>query len=449
IFHLSFAYAIYSIYQNWAVYFSPQVLMVTVLFTFFSFRAVYLARRIHQQAIKLQRSKLALEHFAEELKSSNKNIERISYLDPVTGLYNFRYFRQRLAEELDRAGRYQSYLSLLIIDVDNFKSYNELFGHQKGDKVLSEIGKIIKNNTREVDVLARYIGDEFALALVDADADLAVLIANRIKKAVEEHRFPGEEEIPESKLTVSIGIAVYPENAQTMEGLIKKAENALHKVKLSRRNRIRVYSNIFEEIRSELGDSEKLIDTLQTLLVVINARDRYTYGHSERVMRYALALGRRLGLDSETLKQLKYGAFLHDIGKIEIDREILNKKEPLTDEEWELIKEHPRFGVSILESIRGLEDILDIVKYHHERYDGRGYPDGLQGEEIPLCARILAVADSFDAMTSNRPYRDALPKEVALKELERGKGLQFDPQVVEAFFDVVDEVEKEIEGLAG
>lgn len=415
--------------------------MVTCLFAVFALRAIIIGRKLRLQTTALTRSKEALESFAAGLKASNETLIELSNRDPVTGCYNFPYFRRLLNEEIERAKRYQTSLAVLIVDIDNFQAYNELFGHQRGDQVLLQLVDIIRQNLRDYDLCARFIGDDFILALMDTDVDVAKIVAARLSRAVAEHSFYGESELPSKSLTVSIGIAVYPDNAETCQDLINYAEDALRKAKLTRGNQIRVYSSIVEELRENLSDSESMIDTLQTLLMVVNARDRYTYGHSERVAKYAVAIGKEMGLAEEELQRLKYAAFLHDVGKIEIGREVLNKRENLTAQEWDLLQQHPMFGLSIIEPIRGLEGLLPIIRSHHERFDGLGYPDGLGGSEIPLLARILAVADSFDAMRSNRPYRAALSKEVAVTELIKGKGTQFDPEVVDTFLKIVDRVE--------
>lgn len=445
LFHLSFAGAFFHLHGDLSFYLDPRFLVVCLIYGTLLFRAARLTRKIREQVTSLRRSKLALEEFAKDLKNSQESMERLSHQDPVTGLYNFRYFRRLLVRELERAKRYKTGLSLLIIDVDHFRTYNEILGHQLGDQALKNIAEIIKANIRDLDIVARYVADEFILLLQDADVDLAMVIANRIKQTVEESFFERQDQLPSGNLTVSIGISAFPESAQEMNELIKAAEDALYKVQLSRKNLIKVYSNIVGELRQELSDSTSMAETLQTLLLVVNARDRYTFGHSERVVKYALAIGRELGLDSVQLNQLKYGGFFHDIGKIEIDREILNKREPLTSVEWELVKKHPLFGVSILEPIHGLDSILCIVRNHHERFDGRGYPDALAGEGIPLTARILAVADSYDAMRSNRPYRQALSRAAAVQELLEGRGKQFDPKAVDAFLKVIEEAEFEID----
>lgn len=405
-----------------------------VLFLFFLSTWV-VSSVIAEKNIRLERSNRALEKFAAGLKATNEKLERLSFTDGVTGVYNYRFFQLRLREELSRARRYRLPLALMMVDVDGFKRYNDSHGHPVGDRVLQAVAQALRENVRDLDTVCRYGGDEFSVILNDAGADTATTIGERVRKAVE--RCAAAVGAP-AGITVSLGIAVYPENAQNAEELVKFADEALYRVKLSRRNGVQVYSSVIDDLRTELGEGESpsLLNTLQTLIAVINARDRYTYGHSERVMQYALALGEELGLTPEDLRLLRYAAFLHDIGKIEIGREILNKRGPLTEEEYAVVKRHTLYGVQIIEPIQTLERIVAVVLHHHERFDGQGYPAGLAGAEIPLLARILAVADAFDAMRSHRPYREALTLPAALEEVRRGRGAQFDPLVVDALLGV-------------
>ncbi|MGE5507979.1 MAG: diguanylate cyclase [Chitinophagales bacterium] len=391
-----------------------------------------LALKMAEKNLRLERSFKALEKFAAGLKATNEKLERLSFTDGVTGVFNYRYFQLRLREELSRARRYHLPVALMMVDVDGFKKYNDVHGHPLGDQVLKAVAEALKENVREMDTVCRYGGDEFAVILSDAKAETALQIAERVRRAVE---YCASRVGAPAGITISLGIGVYPDNGESAETLIKAADEALYRVKLSRRNGVQVYSAMMDDLRVELGglESPDLLNTLRTLITVINARDRYTYGHSERVVRYAELIGTELGLPADELRLLRYAAFLHDIGKIEIGREILDKRGPLSDEERAVIRKHTLYGVSIIEPIKGLERIVGIVLHHHERYDGLGYPAGLRGEEIPLLARVLAVADSFDAMMSQRPYREALGIETALAELRQGRGGQFDPTVTDAF----------------
>jgi diguanylate cyclase (GGDEF)-like protein/putative nucleotidyltransferase with HDIG domain len=402
------------------------------LMLFFSLSLGVVAKTIAEKNVRLECSKRAVEKFASGLKATNEKLERLSFTDGVTGVYNYRYFQLRLREELSRARRYHLPLALMMVDVDGFKRYNDSHGHPIGDRVLQAVAAALKENVRELDTVCRYGGDEFAVILSDAGTEIAITIGERVRRAVA--RCAVEVGAPPG-ITVSVGIAIFPESAESTEELVKLADEALYRVKSSRRDAVQVYSSVSEDLQSELEglESPSLLSTLQTLITIINARDRYTYGHSERVARYALLIGERLALPADELRLLRYAAFLHDIGKIELERDILTKRGTLTEEERAVIMRHTLYGVQIIEPIQSLEGILRVVLHHHERYDGQGYPAGLAGQDIPVLARVLAVADAFDAMRSHRPYREALSAAAAVEEIRRGRGQQFDPAVADAF----------------
>ena len=182
---------------------------------------------------------------------------------------------------------------------------------------------------------------------------------------------------------------------------------------------------------------EKLFGGLRALLGTVSAKDKYTLGHSERVMDYAVMIARSMGLEGERIRLIKIAALLHDIGKVEIPEALLNKSEPLTEDDRNLLKKHPSYSADILEPLSNIELLIDSIKHHHERFDGKGYPSGIKGNDIPLEARILCVADSFDAMLSDRPYRKGMKINEVIAELEKNAGTQFDPSAVNAFFSAL------------
>ncbi|PKM82719.1 MAG: hypothetical protein CVU89_04250 [Firmicutes bacterium HGW-Firmicutes-14] len=363
-------------------------------------------------------------------------------IDSLTGLFNHKYFHERLEEEVDRAKLQNTKLSLLMLDIDYFKHYNEVLGYPAGDKLLREFAEILKGLVRSKDVISRYGGEEFAIILTDTDTKLALDVAERICSCVENHPFDGREVQPKGKLTVSLGVATFPDNSVNREELLKMSEEALYRAKHISKSKVALYFSVFDDLKAELNHSDfNLLNTIKTLITVINAKDKYTFGHSERVLKYSTALAGHLGLDEEQVKFIKYGAYLHDIGKIEISREILNKKGTLTDDEWLVLKCHPQWGADIIKPVSALQQILPQILYHHERFDGKGYPVGLGGTDIPLNARILAIADSFDAMTTDRPYKRGLTLKTAVKELYRCSGAQFDPNLVELFVKALNKME--------
>lgn len=333
-------------------------------------------------------------------------------------------------------------MSLIIADIDNFKIYNDTLGHIKGDEVLKIAGEIIKKVIPKEVTAARYGGEEFAIILPGYNSQQALEVAEKIRKNIESYSFDGKEYLPGKKLTLSIGIATYPFHAKTLKELIVRTDDALFSAKSVTKNRSKIYYSVFDEICASFKFSDRdLANMLKTLLSVIHAKDRYTRGHSERVTEYTRIFGQYLNLPKKEQEILEIGAFLHDIGKIEIQREILNKTSPLKDEEYiYTIRQHPIWGAEIIEQVAVLSDCSPVVLYHHENFDGSGYPYGLKGNQIPYSARILRIIDSFDAMMSNRPYRNALSYEECLKELQLGAGTFYDPELIEAFMNVVDSI---------
>lgn len=377
------------------------------------------------------------------VKIEGEHIERLKDLaneDGLTGVYNHRYFFDALEKELENSKENKQKLSVIFIDIDYFKNYNDLYGHQEGDKVLKKVGSILKDSIRIGDTVARYGGEEFAVILPNTDEVIASDVAENIRQCIEKEYFYGQQNQPNGNLTVSIGISIYPDKAKDEFELIKSADDALYKAKFFNKNRVETYVSILEEIKRDISEDEvKLVTSIKTLISVINAKDRYTYGHCERVVLYSRLLANKLNLSEEDKNSLIYGAYMHDVGKINIAKEILIKKMPLNDEEWNLLKEHPQNGVDIIKPVTSLKRIESIILHHHEKYDGSGYPKGLKGEEIPYLARVLTVVDSFDAMTSNRPYNKRKTYEEGMEELKKWSGRQFDPEIANKFIEVIKE----------
>ncbi|WP_061295677.1 diguanylate cyclase [Clostridium botulinum] len=386
------------------------------------------------------------------VKVENEHIEKLESLvnkDGLTDVYNHRFFHDALSKEVIECEEKNEALSMIFIDIDYFKHYNDLYGHQKGDQVLKTIGEILKNNTRKEDIVARYGGEEFAVLLPNTSEQDAINIAEKIRKKIEYTYFEGEENQPNGNLTVSMGISVYPYKAKSDMELIKSADDALYRAKFFNKNRVEAYTSILDELKNDIDEEHiDLVTSIKTLISVINAKDRYTYGHVERVVLYSRLLADKLKLSEEDKKNFIYGAYMHDIGKINISREILNKKMPLAKEEWEILKQHPVNGVEIIKPVSSLQNISDLILHHHERYDGKGYPDKLKGDNIPFLARALTVVDSFDAMTSNRPYNRRKTYEEAIEELKRCSGTQFDSYIAEKFIEVIIENKDSFDDLS-
>lgn len=367
-----------------------------------------------------------------------EEMETKATTDRLTGLYNHKHLHEVLSTEMRDAERFDRPLSLLLLDIDHFKNYNDCFGHQAGDSLLKEFAHILRESVRPDDCVGRYGGEEFAVILRDMPVTRAREVAERIRQAVERYPFFGRERQPLGAITVSVGIAQYPLHAGCMEEIVKKADEALYKGKFTGRNKVEVYYSILDQLNGKLNPAEKQnLGEIKTMISVISAKDKYTFGHSERVMEYARSIAIELALPEEEITWITYAAYLHDIGKIEVPWDLLATDKALTGEEWEIIHRHPVWSKNILESIPTLKPTFDMIVHHHEWYNGQGYPRGLKGKEIPLGARILAVADCFDAMTSARQFQEAMTRDKALEEMRHQAGIQFDPELVGVFARII------------
>jgi len=379
------------------------------------------------------------------VKIENEHIRKLEGLaneDGLTGLYNHRFFYDALEGIMKVCEKENKPVAMIFIDIDYFKNYNDVNGHQMGDEVLKTIGFMLKDSFRKDDIVARYGGEEFAIIFPNTSEIDATKLAEKLRSKVEKTYFNGEENQPNGKLTVSIGISTYPDKAKNAIELFKSADDALYRAKFFDKNRVEVYTSILDELKNDIEDEHiDIITSIKTLISVINAKDKYTYGHVERVVIYSRLLADKLELNEKNKKELIYGAYMHDIGKINIPKEILNKNMPLTSEEWEIMKQHSLNGVEIIKSVGSLKEIIPIILHHHERYDGNGYPGNLKGEDIPYLVRMLTVVDCFDAMTSSRPYNKRKTYKEAIEELKKCSGTQFDKGIADAFIKVIMESE--------
>ncbi len=352
---------------------------------------------------------------------------RLALTDPLTGLGNHRHFHERLARELEHALRYRRPLALCLVDVDDFKRINDRFGHPAGDRVLS----LVATRLRQTGEAFRLGGDEFAVLLPGYEESEATTAAesiiDRIAALDLEHM---------GTITVSAGIAVAPQHARERDELLRLVDSALYWAKEYGKNQARRYRPDVVEL-AELkrlasgGDRAARLRAAASLARAVDARDVYTGFHSQRVAQLAVRIAVRLGLDREHVELTRLAASLHDLGKLALPEELLRKPGPLTEPERLVLERHPQIGFRMLDSL-GIDPVADWVLHHHERWDGTGYPDGLEGEGIPLGARIIFVADAYDAMTSDRLYRARRSPEAALAELVACAGTQFDPDVVAA-----------------
>ncbi len=364
--------------------------------------------------------------------------------DELTGLYNHRHFHERLEQEIARGSRFGSTFSMIMIDIDLFKVYNDIYGHLAGDQVLRKVGQYIESSIRSIDLAFRYGGEEFAIILPEARIQDAFKVAERIRKTIESKT--SSRAMP---VTVSLGAANWPNDGVMREEIIGAADTALYHAKNSGRNRTSLSHEVIvpgEEKTLEQEGQSRSISIIYALAATVDAKDSYTYGHSRKVSEYAVSIAEALELPELQISTIRAAGLLHDIGKIGVPDSILNKKEPLTDLEWGPIKTHPEIGVEILRHVSELSDCLPLILHHHERYDGKGYPAGLKGTSIPIGARILTIADAFDAMTTPRPYRGRMSFEDALEELEKHAGTQFDQALVSVFAGILKTEKTQVPG---
>lgn len=387
--------------------------------------------------------------------------------DALTGLYNHRKFQELLAQEIDKAKRTQTQTSIVIFDINNISQINKDFGAAKGDEIIKLFADKIKQGIRNNDSAARYGGDEIAIILPETTSSEAKYLAEYLTYSLSCCLVDDV-----GPIKASVGIATYPNSTQDLEKLLILAEQAMFISKskgykngmstivcsddfdfwddtalssfasVIAKRHASIGINFDEELVAKFHSEEiinqgHLIEVVTSLAGAIDAKDEYTKGHSSSVSRYSEALARALNLPEKDVERIKLGALLHDIGKIGIPETVLKKPSRLTDDEWEIMKQHPIIGAEkVLMPNESLHDLIPIVKYHHEHWDGSGYPEKLKGEEIPLAARIVSVADAYHALISDRPYRKGMSNEKACEILRVGAGIQWDKDLVREFINI-------------
>ena len=393
-----------------------------------------------------------------ELNETNRKLNDMVALDGRTGLFNAAYMFEYLQERMEMlAAKEISSISVIMIDIDYFKKYNDLHGHLQGDKLIATLAELLQGQVNKGDVIGRYGGEEFIVVQVNHSFDDAYSTAEQMRSVVNDYCFEGEEFMPRGNLTISAGIS-YCDEPELPQELINQADQALYYAKEVGRNNVQYFqpisllaettegllrpnldmkAEVVGKVMDKFFENQRSIadvyePTARGLLKALEFWDQATVRHSLRVNKIASQIGFQLGLSKNDLADLELGTLLHDIGKLSIGDTVLLKPGPLTDEEYQLIKNHPQIGFDMVKDNPQFQVIAEVILHHHERFDGKGYPAGLQGTDIPLLARICSVADSFEAITADRPYRKGRSIQEAKSEIEKHKGTQFDPQVVDA-----------------
>lgn len=403
-------------------------------------------------------------------------VQRQATTDGLTGLFNHRTGQEKLAEQLRIAERYQRNVAVLMIDVDHFKSINDNYGHPAGDSVLRSVAQLIQREVRDVDLPVRYGGEEFLLVLPEVNQEGAIVVAERIRKNLAALSI--QHDGIEIKVTASLGIAAFPDDAQSQQHLLDLADKSLYLSKRLGRNQVHTASDLmFEEapvaeeqpsqpkstaevatqvkgtpsfvppsVTPEAQEKEELVpevvDMVKALASALYSKSEYNKVHHLETARISELLAKVMGLSQQQVEQIRVAGLLHDVGTLSIPSDLINKEGIFSEEERQVINQHPVLGAELLRPIRALRDICEILENHHERWDGTGYPRGLKGEEIPLPARILSIVDSYHAMISDRPYRRALSQAAAIETLKNGAGSQWDPFLVDIFIAVLANLKK-------
>jgi len=405
-----------------------------------------------------------VSHNMELIETSDKYVNT----DALTLLYNHRCFQELLSDEISRAETSKQNLSVIMLDICNITKINRDLGHAKGDEVIKLVAENIRKNVREGDIAARYGGDELAIILPNTSVEQAKYVAEYLTYALSCFYIDNV-----GPVKVSVGISSYPECADNKEKLLILAEQAMY-ISKARGYRdgmsaiissadfnfwddvaLKSYAEVLGKRHSQLGvnfeeellakfnfdhetmPSNRIFEIASSLAGAIDAKDPYTKDHSTCVSRYSEALARAINLPEEEIERIRLGALLHDVGKIGVPETVLKKEGPLSDDEWVIMKQHPTIGAEkVLMPNASLRDLIPIVKYHHERIDGKGYPEGLSNGDIPLAAKIVAIADTYHALTSDRPYRKGMSIEKAISILEEGSGSQWDADLVRTFISI-------------
>jgi diguanylate cyclase (GGDEF)-like protein len=429
---------------------------------------------LKQRIEELERSESEREQAAEALRESERRYRELSIIDDLTQLYNPRHFYSQLKNEIDRANRYEQPLTLLLLDLDDFKQFNDAYGHIEGDQVLLRLGQVITRCLRQSDSAYRYGGEEFTIILPMATSADGMMTAERIRSEFKKQAFSRVSD-QDVFLTVSIGLTQYKPQ-EDLKAFVRRADKLMYQAKRNGKDRVCLQPSPFimkrehqsneqaktnqqlieeisilkqgnlererseadrkraeEELRISLGQVRRVMQTtVRVVGLAIEAKDPYTAEHQARTTGLALAIAKEMGLSRDKIDGIRIASSIHDIGKLSIPAELLSKPTTLSELELSLIKEHARKGYEILKDVETSWPLAQIVYQHHERIDGSGYPRGLKGGEIIIEAQILALADVVESMASNRPYRPTLGIEAALEEIVLNRGILYSEAVSDA-----------------
>jgi diguanylate cyclase (GGDEF)-like protein/putative nucleotidyltransferase with HDIG domain len=381
---------------------------------------------------------------AKYMRNTAKRLKESSKVDHMTGLYNYHHLISKLTKDFYWAIENDSSVSLAIINIGRYNSINSAYGTTNGDRFLRELAKLVKSSVHEDFLVSRFAGSEIAILMPRTDIKTAFKWARRVFLNVAEYDFGLAEGGLKVNLPARMALGGVPhcEDARTPEQLIGRVLDKLEEARTTAFPSVLICSPdalLKDDVLPDnlmKGEYPYTVEFVNALARAVKSKDNYTQEHSTVMSEYAVSIAEYMGLSKNALRDVRLGSILHDVGKIGIDKSILLKPDVLTDAEREVIKQHPRIGAEIIRNVHPLKRVVPIVLHHHERYDGNGYLDGLGGNEIPMGARIVSLADVFQALTSNRPYRRALPNEDALSIIKEYSGTFFDPAVVKAFFEV-------------
>jgi len=394
-----------------------------------------------------------LDDALRRLVSRISDVEAMASTDQLTRLLNRPACLSVLGVEIERSNRYQRPLTVALIDIDRFKRINDTYGHAVGDDLLRHVAQILRGNVRNVDALGRYGGEEFLLVMPETDLDGGVASAESVRRVVGRTPFRLESAggHTDIRVTISVGVAGHPgERSLDIDTLLREADGALYEAKERGRDQVQSHRPFSEysgltKATIDVGARNQAAKigrgafeaSSDHLLGALSERAGWAGGTSELIADLSAELGRAVGLPDGDIERIRTASLLHDLGKLAIPDEILSKPGPLSPPEWRTIVEHPKIGQVVLEQAGAIRDAATIVLHHHEWFDGTGYPHGLAGEEIPIGSRIISIADAYEAMISERPYKLAMTHQEAVVELRRQRGVQFDPELVDVFLSLV------------